>query len=278
MRLRPSTETIKRLLEGVRPEGSGFVIDFDGDTPDDLINLRSIDTKAPKRNSSGIIKYSPYSMKGNEDDVARLREALKTMDVLSFQGITRGGEASHSSWEELLDEGARRFVSKVGVREFDVAITPQQIGGESPLANQMLASLQAYANIGVSIQGGITKSDLSEITIDEDRLLNDLGRIYDEKKAFQYYNAVLGQFKRAKSSGVFKIRRIMGNWRKYITKFLKFKDQTAYAVFHANTVLFIDDFHTSTTTLSEAARLIWATNPNAKVYVYTLAQSYGRGA
>jgi hypothetical protein len=262
----------ERLLEGVRPRPQGgFEFDFDSDQPGDLINLRNIETNAP-RYDADIKKYSPYRFRGGYEV---LRNALKHFDVDDVLGPTPWKPGTDDVWE-FFDMGARRFIDKVGESNFDVAVTPhpQGGGGKSNLCNLMLSSIELHGKVGLSVRGGIVKSALENISVDETALLNDLDRLYDEETSFAHFDAVKKMVSKAFRDGSFKIKNVLPQWRKYVIGFLRMNDEAAKAIMTAKTVLFVDDYHTSNSTVKEVARLIKDANPEARLYAYTLAKSY----
>jgi hypothetical protein len=263
-----------RLLEGIRPRPQGgYEFDYEFDDPNtDVIFLDSIETNAPREDAE-IKKYSPYRFRGNYED---LRNILKDFDVKTLLGPTPW-KADRSDVWEFFDMGAKRFIGKVGEKNFDVAITPHappSKGGKSQLCNIMLSSIELYGNVGMSVRGGVAKSSLENIDIDETSLLNDLGRIYDEEKAFEYFDDVKKMVANAQRDGTFKMKNVLPQWRKYVRGFLEVKDEVSKAIINARTILFVDDYHTSNSTVREVARLIKEVNPEARLYAYTLAKSY----
>lgn len=275
-------QLIRRLLEGIRETSRGFEIDFDEDRQEDFINLTSVETKAP-RYGAEIAQYSPFLLRGsNNEAVSAFRHALKDFDVSKLHGVTVAIDGRPQySFEELMDEGARRFVQKTGQQQFAMAITPHAVGGPSQLCNQMLASLQLEADIGASFQGGIVKASLDSAQVDEERLIADLMASYpDPNEAERYRREVFRQLARAKRTGQFRMRDVVGNWRKYITGFLEFSgsiDQTkllgALELAETLPVVFIDDFNTTGTTIREAARVLREFVPQVKLYAYTFCRS-----
>lgn len=266
-------EGVKGLSEGIRRDGDGFDIDFSEDRPDDLMKLLDIETRAPRQRSDGITHYSPFVFHGDQADISDLRAALKSMDVDRLRGMHNGEYA----FEVLLDEGARRFVAKTGVSKFAAAITPQPIGGPSPLSNLLLSSLQQVASIGVSIHGGVVKSALEDVGVDEVALKASLLRLYgDETKVEQYSRDVMRQVERAKRSGTFRMKDVVPNWRKFVRGFLRLSDKRLEEALVKSPlpVVFIDDYNTTGATVAEAARLIRELDPNRAIYSYTLCRSY----
>lgn len=275
------TTLIGQLLEGIRPVQGGFEIDFDEDRDDDFINLTSVETRSP-RQGSDIAYYSPFLLRGsNNDAISRFRHALKDFDTDQLHGMTVAIDGTPQySFERLMAEGARRFVEKTGQKQFAMAITPHPTGTPQ-LCNQMVASLRMEADIAAIFQGGIIKSSLDSVRVDEERLIGDLMASYpDPNEAERYRREVFRQLDRAKRSGRFKMRDIVGNWRKYITGFLEFNSQInpdklldALSLAETLPIVFVDDFNTTGSTIREAARVIREFVPNAQLYAYTFCRS-----
>jgi hypothetical protein len=262
----------QQLLEGVRPRPEGgFEFDFEYDGPDDLIRLGKVETNSPRFDSE-IKKYSPYRFRG---DYETLRNSLKHFDVNNVLGPTPWNPKTDDIWE-FFDLGAKRFIEKVGESNFDVAITPHPAGGggKSNLCNLMLSSIELHGNVGVSLRGGLVKSTLESITLDETALLTDLDRLYDEEMSLKYFEDIKKMVAKAVRDGSFKIKNVLPQWRKYVIGFLRMNGDAAKAIMAAKTVLFVDDYHTSGRTVKEVARLIKDANPEARLYAYTLAKSY----
>ena len=274
MNLRGSLPLISALLEGVRPRPEGgFEFDFNLDDPvKDVVFLTSVETKAP-RFEAEIKRYSPYRFRG---DYEGFRNTIKNFDVDRVLGPTPWASDKSDIWE-FFDIGGRRFMEKVGESSFDVAITPHappSQGGKSQLCNIMLSSIELHGTIGMSVRGGVVKNAVSSIGVDENALLTDLDRLYDEEVALAHFETVKAMIDNAKRDGVFKVKNILPQWRKYVMGFLVFKDKVGEAIAKARTVLFVDDYHTTNATVREVARLIKEVNPDAKLYAYTLAKSY----
>lgn len=184
-----------------------------------------------------------YSVYG---EIKKINKKTKDEILRTIKGQSDVYELDYDSYKKFLTRTAIYMASLIKKNEADVIFV---MDSSSPLVKDLQTEinkrLPKYYDTHTYYKKIFKNPDFSQINIDPgDANLKDIN-----------LKTMKSTFNKLKKTGNFKISKFFGGRRKFVKNWLKLNDNILHKVIDSNVVV-IDDFLTSGSTMTEAARLL----------------------
>ena len=222
----------KIINEGVRKSEDGFEFDFNQDRPGDILSLKFRFRKNPikKIGETSYCNYYAYSLEKSENS-GELMKAIKLFDS------SIGG----NDLMMFINKAVMGFTKNFGGMSFDTIVTPES---SSTALSELAKQLQSKVGSTNIFPGAFVKTATMDIKFDEQKVATMPEK--NRKQFMGIYNKVIN------SGKPFKIKEIYPPYRKFFKDFIVFNNQNDRKLYNAvegQSVILIDDYRTTGTTL-----------------------------
>jgi phosphoribosylpyrophosphate synthetase len=244
------------LYEGISNDTNEidkFIFNFNKDNTDDIITLRYNKESIIRRVTKNIKIYYNYKINKTVDKVLRMK-LLKSIKDKSIQ---------IEDYDHLLDKAVLGLFNNphFNLIDVDVVIIPRSSSKINlDLANRIIAKIPRV----LLMSENLVKNRLENITLDYDL-------IKSKNLKTATIKSIEKMLRKSSVDGEFKIKKIPGQFRKFVINFLKLdiNDRNMINRLNGGKVLIVDDIITEGTTLNEAHRLLEKYSPK-EIICYAL--------
>lgn len=259
---------IINLNEGIyKSDTDDFMFDFDNDTPDDILNIASVQIQ--QSNIGSNVYWFGYQF--NPD----INSKTRTNFIAWIKGLYTDKNKRPASAElyRFIDRPIGQLDKIVPFVTFDSIIYP--VSNRSDLVKSIIRVVHNYIDRDAAkLNFELVKSLPKNINFDYKALeMNFAGDKNRINQMSSYAKDIL--MPSIHELPYFSIAANVKNfkYKPYIRDFLEFETAEAQSTFEALSkprTLIIDDINTSGSTLTEMVRIIKKVNPTAEVYIFTL--------
>lgn len=257
---------IKKFNEGVTKIENNFIFDFEHDTPDDILNIASVQIKETSIGDN--VYWFGYEFNDNIDSDTRTRF------IHWIKGLYTDKENRPSSAElyRFIDRPIAQLSKKVSFVTFNSIIYPRS--NRSDLVKSIIRVVLNYIDRDSErLTFELVKSLPENIEFDLKAIRDVCG---DDTHKYNQIEKHVAQslLPKIKALSYFSIAEtIRPKYRSYVKNFLNFETEETKKAFEAldkPKTLIIDDINTSGATITEMVRIIKKVNPSAEIYIFTL--------
>jgi len=229
------------INEGVRQSDEGdYEFDFLKDTKEDIMTLKYNKNYITKKQSRGIVSYFTYKINKKADKDIR-------NNLLTY---IKSDLKSKGEYEHFLNKSVVGLFNNpnIEISDVDLILIPQS---SSSLNFDLANKIKNKIPNALFLKDTILKNEPENVTLNYDMLK-------DSKMTAETIMGLEKNIKRATVDGVFKIKKIGAQFRRYILNFLKIDDVNRKLLNKVvgGKVLVIDDFVSEGTTFREVNRLM----------------------
>lgn len=252
----------KLIYGGVRGEGNGYTFDYTYDYPDDILDI--VPPKLYKSARSNYTYWFGYKFKDNVSSKTRY-------DFIQFLKGLRDPSITPSELSQFISLPLKELEKEISTFDIDCLIYP--VSGRSKLVDDILKETTRYlSRYSSKCSFQLVKSAPTDIRFDWDlfELENSENINYASMITYVKENIL----SKIKDLDYFSLARdVKPKYRKYITNFLDFKDESELKKFqslHGGNILIVDDINTSGSTIDEIIRILRKLNKESRIYIFTL--------
>lgn len=256
---------VRKVNDFIKYDKDNDTFDFDFSSQDinDILLVSNVGVF--KSNISDSVYWFGYKFNENIDS------KLRTKFIDWLKGLVPNDRPKSSDLYKFIDKPLACLNKEYPLVLFDAFVYPKS--NRSELVNRVIdVTLNYLDRSSAKLSFELIKNLPKNISFDFESFKSAAKNDLQIKQVFNYVNNDL--LNKIHSLDYFSIaQNVKPKYRKYITNFLKFKDEESKLVFsslQSPNILIIDDINTSGSTINEIIRIIKKVNPSIKIFIFTL--------
>ena len=255
----------KPLNEGIRYDGSRFLVDFFSNSDSDIIDVCSPFLHQTKFDN--LAYFFGYEFKAN------VPSAIRTKFLHWIKGLDKDNMPTEHEIQNLVEPPIAALNRIVNLSAFSCTLCPRS--NRSDLTRIIQRSvLHIIPRMNIE-SFELVKTAPKSVGFDWKQFNNDYHGIVGDRAYQQIKDYVEGTLlPKIHALDYFSLaQNVKSKYREYITNYLQFETEEQKELFsslNGGNILVLDDINTSGSTLREILRCIRTLAPNSKIFIFTL--------